>query len=148
MGVWASAFPRVNWESVCWPPEWWWSRHSPQYSLELPGCVWGWPLVKSTKTGDTDGPVGMLGWFWQASKSTTCVSICCLVLQLKTSKFVCKPFKSRFLISYNPQALPFIKPISLQNQFWGLNFQVLIPVTEGHNVELEPLTFYVWPLNL
>ena len=62
-------------------------------------------------------------------------------LHLKTSQFVCKPFKSRFLVSYNPQALPFIKPNSLQSQFWGFNFKMLIPVTEGHNVEFEPLTF-------
>lgn len=121
-----------------------WSRHSPKYSLELfPGCVWGCQPVRVLKL-----ETGMCQWAFQGdfgrpARAPGAFQSAAFPLHLKTSPFVCKPFKSRFLVSYNSQALPFIKPSSLQSQFWGFNFKMLIPVTEGRNVEFEPLTFQV-----
>lgn len=122
----------------------WWSRHSPKYSLELfPGCVWGCQPVRILKLETGMCQWALQGDFGRPARVPGAFQSAAFALQLKTSKFVCKQFKSRLLVSYNTQALPFIKPSSLQSQLWGLNFKMLIPVTEQHNVELEPLIFQV-----
>lgn len=53
-----------------------------------------------------------------ARMSSTFQSDSC-VLGLRASKFVCVPFKSRFLVFYSPLALLVLSPAVFQNQLEG-----------------------------